>query len=221
MRPRAEPQFREKTWRISVVLNKRSERFSVERETICSKGRHCLPKEWSKSTPAAAYVGRAEIGAAWSMPSRGGLRASRSSPDDPSFNAPIYANLFDDEGGERSSLARGGRKNWLRTASPPPRRLATGGLPRRRSSASTPCRQRKPRRGKRRPHARPAKALRSATGREPHDSQRWRREQRMRSRSQCARSTTGSLRRRSDRGRASSAPAAMPTSSAPITPAPL
>ena len=30
-----------------------------------------------------------------------------------------YANLFDDEGGEGSSLARGGRKNWLRLLRPP------------------------------------------------------------------------------------------------------
>ena len=50
-------------------------------------------------------VGRAEIGAAWSKRSANegrdylGLKL-----DDPSFNAPIYANLFDEEDGETFSL---------------------------------------------------------------------------------------------------------------------
>lgn len=49
-------------------------------------------------------VGRAEIGAAWSK------RSSDERPylglklDDPSFNAPIYANLFEDEDSEIYSL---------------------------------------------------------------------------------------------------------------------
>jgi uncharacterized protein (DUF736 family) len=50
------------------------------------------------------YVGRAEIGAAWSKRSEEGRDYLSLKLDDPSFNAPIYANLFDDEGGEGHTL---------------------------------------------------------------------------------------------------------------------
>ncbi len=50
------------------------------------------------------FVGRAEIGAAWSTPSNAGRAYLGLKLDDPSFNAPIYANLFDDEEGEGFSL---------------------------------------------------------------------------------------------------------------------
>ena len=43
------------------------------------------------------FVGRAEIGAAWSKQSREGREYISVKLDDPSFVAPIYANLFDDE----------------------------------------------------------------------------------------------------------------------------
>ena len=46
------------------------------------------------------FVGRAEIGAAWSKRSNEGRDYLSVKLDDPSFNAPIYANLFDDEDGE-------------------------------------------------------------------------------------------------------------------------
>jgi uncharacterized protein (DUF736 family) len=49
-------------------------------------------------------VGRAEIGAAWSKRSNEGRDYLGLKLDDPSFNAPIYANLFDDEDGESYSL---------------------------------------------------------------------------------------------------------------------
>ncbi len=42
------------------------------------------------------YVGRIEIGAAWSKRSGEGRDYLSLKLDDPSFNAPIYANLFDD-----------------------------------------------------------------------------------------------------------------------------
>jgi uncharacterized protein (DUF736 family) len=45
------------------------------------------------------FVGRAEIGAAWSKCSEEGRDYLSLKLDDPSFNAPIYANLFDDEEG--------------------------------------------------------------------------------------------------------------------------
>ena len=50
------------------------------------------------------FVGRAEIGAAWSKTSNEGRAYLGLKLDDPSFNAPIYANLFDDEEGEGFSL---------------------------------------------------------------------------------------------------------------------
>ena len=50
------------------------------------------------------FVGRAEIGAAWSKTSKEGRAYLGLKLDDPSFNAPIYANLFDDDEGEGFSL---------------------------------------------------------------------------------------------------------------------
>ena len=50
------------------------------------------------------YVRRAEIGAAWSKRSEEGRDYLSLKLDDPSFNSPIYANLFDDEGGEGYTL---------------------------------------------------------------------------------------------------------------------
>ena len=50
------------------------------------------------------YVGRVEIGAAWAKRSNEGRDYLGLKLDDPSFTAPIYANLFDDEDGEGYSL---------------------------------------------------------------------------------------------------------------------
>ena len=50
------------------------------------------------------FVGKAEIGAAWTKRSNEGRDYLSVKLDDPSFTAPIYANLFDDEGGETYSL---------------------------------------------------------------------------------------------------------------------
>jgi uncharacterized protein (DUF736 family) len=50
------------------------------------------------------FVGRAEIGAAWPKRSEKGRDYLSLKLDDPSFNAPIYANLFDDEAGEDYTL---------------------------------------------------------------------------------------------------------------------
>ena len=59
------------------------------------------------------FVGRAEIGAAWSKRSNEGRDYLSLKLDDPSFNAPIFANLFDDEDGEGYSLiwSRSRKKN--------------------------------------------------------------------------------------------------------------
>ena len=58
------------------------------------------------------YVGRAEIGAAWSKRSEEGRDYLSLKLDDPSFNAPIYANLFDDEDTETYTLI------WSRSRKP-------------------------------------------------------------------------------------------------------
>jgi uncharacterized protein (DUF736 family) len=58
------------------------------------------------------YVGRVIIGAAWSKRSNVGRDYLGLKLDDPSFTAPIYANLFDDEDGEGYSLV------WSRSRKP-------------------------------------------------------------------------------------------------------
>jgi uncharacterized protein (DUF736 family) len=58
------------------------------------------------------YVGRAEIGAAWSKRSNEGRDYLSVKLDDPSFNAPIYANLFDDEDADTYTLI------WSRSRKP-------------------------------------------------------------------------------------------------------
>jgi uncharacterized protein (DUF736 family) len=50
------------------------------------------------------YVGRVEIGAAWAKRSNEGRDYLGLKLDDPSFTAPIFANLFDDEEGDGYSL---------------------------------------------------------------------------------------------------------------------
>ena len=55
---------------------------------------------------------KAEIGAAWSKRSNEGRDYLSVKLDDPSFNAPIYANLFNDEDGETFTLI------WSRSRKP-------------------------------------------------------------------------------------------------------
>jgi uncharacterized protein (DUF736 family) len=50
------------------------------------------------------FVGRAEIGAGWTKTSKEGRDYLSVKLDDPSFAAPIYANLFDDEDGKSFNL---------------------------------------------------------------------------------------------------------------------
>ena len=59
----------------------------------------------SENAPShRVYAGRAEIGAAWPKRSEEGRDYLSLKLDDPSFNAPIYANLFDDDDGEGYTL---------------------------------------------------------------------------------------------------------------------
>jgi uncharacterized protein (DUF736 family) len=59
------------------------------------------------------FGGRAEIGAAWPKRSNEGRDYLSVKLDDPSFNAPIYANLFDAQDGETYNLiwSRGRSQN--------------------------------------------------------------------------------------------------------------
>ena len=58
-----------------------------------------------ESSPShRVFVGRVEIGAAWAKRSNEGRDYLGLKLDDPSFTAPIFANLFDDEEGEGYSL---------------------------------------------------------------------------------------------------------------------
>ena len=59
------------------------------------------------------YAGQVEIGAAWAKRSNEGRDYLGLKLDDPSFTAPIYANLFDDEDGDSYSLiwSRPNRRN--------------------------------------------------------------------------------------------------------------
>jgi len=80
-----------------------------ERKTETYNGDHRHLQEDRLATGENApshrvLVGRAEIGAAWSKRSNEGRDYLGLKLDDPSFNAPIYANLFDDEEGEGYSL---------------------------------------------------------------------------------------------------------------------
>ena len=83
---------------------------------LCGARPHQTPRKRSapapplRITPHSAYSAlcgaphKAEIGAAWSKRSNEGRDYLSLKLDDPSFNAPIYANLFDDEDGEGYTL---------------------------------------------------------------------------------------------------------------------
>ena len=58
----------------------------------------------SAAKQKSIYLGKVEIGAAWPKRSEEGRDYLSLKLDDPSFNAPIYANLFDDEDGEGYTL---------------------------------------------------------------------------------------------------------------------
>jgi len=75
--------------------------------SLKAKGVRIVPEANRSSENAPShrvYAGRVEIGAAWARRSEEGRDYLSLKLDDPSFNAPIYANLFDDEGGEGYTL---------------------------------------------------------------------------------------------------------------------
>ena len=75
--------------------------------SVQAKNVRIVPDQRSTGENAPSHrvlVGRAEIGAAWSKRSNEGRDYLGLKLDDPSFNAPIYANLFDDESEDTFSL---------------------------------------------------------------------------------------------------------------------
>ncbi|WP_316176309.1 DUF736 domain-containing protein [Bradyrhizobium sp. SZCCHNRI1073] len=75
--------------------------------SLKAKGVRIVPEANRSSENAPShrvYAGRVEIGAAWARHSEEGRDYLSLKLDDPSFNAPIYANLFEDEGGESYTL---------------------------------------------------------------------------------------------------------------------
>ncbi len=80
---------------------------SIDTLSVQQKGVRIVPEENRPSDNAPThriYVGRAEIGAAWTKTSAEDRPYLSVKLDDPSFTQPIFANLFDDEGADTYSL---------------------------------------------------------------------------------------------------------------------
>jgi uncharacterized protein (DUF736 family) len=77
-----------------------------------NRGYDNAPSHW-------VYVGRVEIGAAWSKRSQQGRDCLSVKLDDPSFNSPIYANPFEDGDGADYTLiwSRSRKQNGDRAGS--------------------------------------------------------------------------------------------------------
>ncbi|USI71512.1 DUF736 domain-containing protein [Sphingomonas morindae] len=94
---------------IGTFKKTASNEFTGEIVTLSvqAKGVRIVPESSRSGDNAPSHrvlVGRVEIGAAWSKRSNEGRDYLGLKLDDPSFTAPIYANLFDDEDGETYSL---------------------------------------------------------------------------------------------------------------------
>ena len=75
--------------------------------SVQAKGVRIVPDTRATGENAPSHrvlVGRAEIGAAWTKRSNEGRDSLGLKLDDPSFNSPFYANLFDDEDADTYSL---------------------------------------------------------------------------------------------------------------------
>jgi uncharacterized protein (DUF736 family) len=75
--------------------------------SVQSKGVRIVPEAQRANDDAPShrvYVNRAEIGAAWAKRSAQGRDYLSVKLDDPSFTAPIYASLFEDDGGDGHTL---------------------------------------------------------------------------------------------------------------------
>ena len=80
---------------------------SITTLSLQAKNVRITPEETRSNDNAPShrvFVGKIEIGAAWAKRSNEGRDYLGLKLDDPSFTAPIFANLFDDEGGDTYSL---------------------------------------------------------------------------------------------------------------------
>ena len=94
---------------IGTFKKTASNEFTGEIVTLSvrAKGVRIVPdfRATGENAPShRALVDRVEIGAAWSKRSNEGRDYLGLKLDDPSFIAPIYANLFNDEDGDGFSL---------------------------------------------------------------------------------------------------------------------
>ena len=90
-------------------FKKSGQEFQGEIVTLSlqTKGVRIVPETDRSSDNAPShriFVGRAEIGAAWSKRSTENRDYLSVKLDDPSMTVPIYANLFDDEDGKTYNL---------------------------------------------------------------------------------------------------------------------
>jgi len=75
--------------------------------SVQARGVRIVPEDNRQNDNAPShrvFVGRAEIGAAWTKRSASQRDYLSVKLDDPSFTAPIFANLFDDEGEDTYTL---------------------------------------------------------------------------------------------------------------------
>ena len=80
---------------------------SITTLSLQAKNVRIVPEETRSNDNAPShrvFVGKVEIGAAWAKRSNEGRDYQGLKLDDPSFTAPIFANLFDDEGSDTYSL---------------------------------------------------------------------------------------------------------------------
>ncbi|RUX28602.1 DUF736 domain-containing protein [Mesorhizobium sp. M2A.F.Ca.ET.042.01.1.1] len=118
MRGSKQTGSRRNTMATIGTFKKSGEEFTGEIVTLSvqARGVRIVPETRATGENAPShrvFVGRAEIGAAWSKRSNEGRDYLGLKLDDPSFNAPIFANLFDDEEGEGYTLiwSRPSRRN--------------------------------------------------------------------------------------------------------------
>lgn len=81
--------------------------------SVQAKSVRIVPEEQKGNENAPSHrihAGKAEIGAAWNRRSSEGRDYLSVKLDDPSFMAPIYANLFEDGGGSHSLVWTRSRK---------------------------------------------------------------------------------------------------------------
>lgn len=91
------------------TFTKSGDSYNGEIHTIGlqTKNVRILPEEPSANDNAPShrvFLGKSEIGAAWSKVTREGRNYLSLKLDDPSFTAPIFASLFDDDDGKTYNL---------------------------------------------------------------------------------------------------------------------